>query len=304
MASENDENLLLEDSFSEQSDGVSDEELQNAFLSGKVKPGLNRMVEKVEKVFVNKVPELNEKLNEIKLELDWLERLDVTSDIGKDDTKNEMEKTDVHDDFKREMKFYKQAQMAVSEALPKLKKLGVPINRPSDYFAEMVKTDDHMQKVREKLVTKELAMEKSEKARKLRAMKKYGKKVQQEVLKKRQQEKKQMLESVKKYRKGQKGKPEFLQDNDDEFDINTDKGTKRSAPNKPQEGKSAKRQRKDSKYGFGGKKRAKKRNTADSVADVSAFSSAKHSKAPRAKTKTKAKRVGKARRQKLKSKGR
>ena len=42
---------------------------------------------------------------------------------------------------------YKQAQMAVAEALPKLRKLGVPIERPSDYFAEMVKTDDHMQKV-------------------------------------------------------------------------------------------------------------------------------------------------------------
>ena len=37
--------------------------------------------------------------------------------------------------------------MAVAEALPKLKQLGVPIERPSDYFAEMVKTDDHMQKV-------------------------------------------------------------------------------------------------------------------------------------------------------------
>lgn len=34
-----------------------------------------------------------------------------------------------------------------------------------------------MFQVREKLITKELAMEKSEKARKLRAMKKYGKKV-------------------------------------------------------------------------------------------------------------------------------
>lgn len=37
--------------------------------------------------------------------------------------------------------------MAVSEALPKLKKLGIPIVRHDDYFAEMVKTDDHMQKV-------------------------------------------------------------------------------------------------------------------------------------------------------------
>ena len=37
--------------------------------------------------------------------------------------------------------------MVVAEALPKLRRLGVPIERPSDYFAEMVKTDDHMQKV-------------------------------------------------------------------------------------------------------------------------------------------------------------
>ena len=42
---------------------------------------------------------------------------------------------------------YKQAQMAVAEALPQLRKLGIAIERPSDYFAEMVKTDDHMQKV-------------------------------------------------------------------------------------------------------------------------------------------------------------
>ena len=41
----------------------------------------------------------------------------------------------------------------------------------------------------------------------------------------------------------------------------------------------------DVKYGSGGKKRAMKRNTAESVADVSSFSSAKHSKAPRTKTK-------------------
>lgn len=37
--------------------------------------------------------------------------------------------------------------MAVAEALCKLKKYNVAIERPTDYFAEMVKTDDHMQKV-------------------------------------------------------------------------------------------------------------------------------------------------------------
>lgn len=31
--------------------------------------------------------------------------------------------------------------------LKKLEELGIPTHRPEDYFAEMVKTDDHMRKV-------------------------------------------------------------------------------------------------------------------------------------------------------------
>jgi len=42
---------------------------------------------------------------------------------------------------------YKQAQAAVAKALPKLQELGIATKRPEDYFAEMVKTDDHMQRV-------------------------------------------------------------------------------------------------------------------------------------------------------------
>ena len=43
---------------------------------------------------------------------------------------------------------YRQAQLAVQEALPRLQKLGVLTQRPEDYFAEMVKTDEHMQRVK------------------------------------------------------------------------------------------------------------------------------------------------------------
>lgn len=42
---------------------------------------------------------------------------------------------------------YKQAQAALAKALPKLKEMKIPTKRPEDYFAEMVKTDDHMQRV-------------------------------------------------------------------------------------------------------------------------------------------------------------
>ena len=48
---------------------------------------------------------MKEMLNQIKLELDWLERLDVTSKHSqKEDDKDENHTTNVHDDFKREMR--------------------------------------------------------------------------------------------------------------------------------------------------------------------------------------------------------
>lgn len=50
-------------------------------------------------------------------------------------------------DFQRETLFHRQAQAAVLIAIPKLKEQGVKTKRPDDYFAEMAKSDQHMQKV-------------------------------------------------------------------------------------------------------------------------------------------------------------
>lgn len=61
--------------------------------------------------------------------------------------------------------------------LRKLEGLGVPIQRPEDYYAEMVKTDDHMRRVRQCLLSRQKVLEHKEKARKMREQKKYGKKV-------------------------------------------------------------------------------------------------------------------------------
>ena len=72
---------------------------------------------------------------------------------------------------------YHQAQASVLIGLRKLEGLGIPTSRPEDYYAEMVKTDDHMRKVRESLLSKQKALENKEKARKMRELKKYGKKV-------------------------------------------------------------------------------------------------------------------------------
>merc|ERR1712002_19055 len=102
------------------------------------------------------------------------------------------------------------AQAAVMEGLPRLHSMGVQTKRPDDYFAQMAKSDEHMNKIRAKLLSKEQGQGRAEKIKKLRELKKYGKKVQVEVQQKRQKEKKDMMDEMKKIRKGQGGNMDFL----------------------------------------------------------------------------------------------
>jgi len=53
---------------------------------------------------------------------------------------------DINDDLSRELAFYKQALEAVQEARTRIQAEGIPFSRPSDYFAEMIKDDEHMEK--------------------------------------------------------------------------------------------------------------------------------------------------------------
>jgi len=253
---------------------------------------------------------LEQRLGEIMYNGEWIERLDVICNADDLDmpkmedehtTKSQSSglqaKGTIHDDFKRELHFYYQAQAAAKQAIEKLSHLGLPTERPDDYFAEMIKTDAHMHKVRQKLANEKQARENAEKVKKMRRMKKFGKKVQQEVLQKRQEEKKRMLQAVDRIKKG---KDKLKDTGNDLFDIKTDNKNE-----KPKFQKSMKRKRKDDKYGFGGKKKKAKKNTASTSSDMSGFKSAIHSKAPRHKAKVgkgKPKRLGKSRRQKAKSK--
>lgn len=206
------------------------------------------------------------RLEQLKSDLKWIERMDITVNTkelpGIDKEEDKTNKNPEEDDFERELLFYRQAQVAAKEALSKLRDLSVPTERPEDYFAEMVKSDTHMQKIRQKMLNKKESIEKSEKAKKQRTLKKYGKKIQQQVLQKRQQEKKKMLQAVDHLKKN-KGKLEkFSGKNDDELFNVSANNDKRSGPG------GQKRKRKDEKFGFGGKKRKLKKNSADSSADA------------------------------------
>ncbi|KAM5148151.1 putative rRNA-processing protein EBP2 [Mantella aurantiaca] len=267
--------------------GLSHDSLQEAFAQGKLKPGLNVVLEGKPKSS-NDVNGLRQSLQDLRRDLEWLERLDVTTAPAADKAaqngvqaaQNGVQaapSSDINaeDDFQREMSFYRQAQAAVLFALPRLHQLKVSTRRPDDYFAEMAKTDQHMQKIRHKLQAKQQAMEKSEKAKQLRALRKYGKKVQVEVIQKRQKEKSNMMNQIKKYQKGLSDKLDFLEG---------DQPQKKTAgaPGKGKKGPNAKRKYKDQRFGFGGRKKGSKMNTKESFNDMSGFkASVAHGKGPR-----------------------
>lgn len=265
--------LLAEDSEEENSE-LSDDELQEAFAKGLLKPGMNVLVKKPKKL-VNSVEGLKQSLADLRKDLPWVERLDMTNPPTEDILSKVEGKVpapingDVNadDDFQREMFFYRQAQATVLEALPLLNKHGIATKRPEDYFAEMAKSDQQMQKIRKKLISKQAILEKSEKAKKLREQRKFGKKVQIEVIQKRQKEKKAMMSAVKKYQKGMTDKLDFLE-GDQKAGKDSSEAAKKALNKK---GPNAKRKYKDKKFGFGGKKSGMKWNTKDSYNDVSSF---------------------------------
>ncbi|CAN0552646.1 unnamed protein product, partial [Ectocarpus sp. 8 AP-2014] len=180
-----------------------------------------------------------------------------------------LEKDDVHNDFKREMMFYRQAQAAVLEAIPRLHSMNIRTKRPVDYFAQMAKTDEHMNKIRTKLLSKEQGQERAEKMSKLRELKKYGKKVQVEVQQKRLKEKKDMMDEMKKIRKGQGGgNMDFLENGGGKGESSKGGGR---ADKENKNAVAGKRNAKDKKFGYGGKKRNIKKNDKNSTDDVSGF---------------------------------
>ncbi|XP_039749283.1 probable rRNA-processing protein EBP2 homolog [Pararge aegeria] len=268
----------------------SDEELQEAFAKGLLKPGLNEEIEKVQKRYVNNVADLRAKLKEFELKLPWLETVDLVTTVAPmapdialqmqqtaQRRKNVVENTKgnklydptedpVLNEFKRENLIHRQAQAAVVDGIKRLQELNIPTKRPDDYFAEMAKSDDHMQKVRKNLMSKQAAQARTEKVRQLRDQKKMAKRVQIDAKLKQAADKKQMLEQLKRVRKGKSTDLDFLEDNKGK---NANKGNPKNAKVKVNK----RRAMKDSKFGFGGKKKGSKLNTRESSNQMDGFNS-------------------------------
>ncbi|XP_011495814.1 PREDICTED: probable rRNA-processing protein EBP2 homolog [Ceratosolen solmsi marchali] len=264
-----------------------DEDLQEAFSKGVIKPGLN-VAQEDKKVLKNNIRGLNKKLEEFRQKLPWIEKLilinapapmapELALQMQEQESRRDRQlrgnkklpqydssDDPVLNDFRRETLFHRQAQSAVVEGIARLKSLNVPTLRPEDYYAEMAKTDEHMQKVKTNLIKKQTQAQYSEKVRQMRVQRKISKQMQIEATLKKHAEKKKLLEEVKKYRKGIRQDLDFLEDK-------KKSGLKQKPNNNMSKRALEKRNMKNSKFGFGGKKRGMKKNTRDSAADVSDY---------------------------------
>ncbi|OON13713.1 eukaryotic rRNA processing protein EBP2 [Opisthorchis viverrini] len=268
------------------SDSESLEDLQELIAC----PGLYREIT-VPRQHVNNKAALTNTLEHLCNKLPWIERLDVVTKpapAAKElDVPDTADQIDPDDDFKRENYFYRLGQAAVLVAIPKLHQLGVPTKRPADYFAEMVKTDEQMGKIKQHLVETQQRLTLRERARQMRERRKFGKQTQQAVLQARKAEKRQLTDAIKASRK------KFGKDHDGTLDQIL--GEYRDTPDKQKPGFNRakdvanrrkinyQRDYKNKKYGHGGQKKRSKRNTAESFSGGARkdFNPAKHQAKPK-----------------------
>ncbi|KAL9242231.1 hypothetical protein vseg_016251 [Gypsophila vaccaria] len=224
-----------------------------------------------------------DKLNEIGWpeNVEWIHTLAINIDLDQE--------VDVNDDLAREAAIYTQGLHGTREAYAKLEARGQPYLRPADYYAEMVKSDSHMERVKKKLLVEKKELEEQEQRRKDRENKRISKQVQAEKQKERAKDKKEQIESVKKWRK-QREKSGFA-DTKDEMGLPFEDGTAFNRKGKKPTGvspgdrsggkgrfgakgkKGSDKNKKDSKFGFGGRKGMKKQNTSETTSDLRGFNS-------------------------------
>mmetsp|Transcript_9828 Transcript_9828/g.9495 ORF Transcript_9828/g.9495 Transcript_9828/m.9495 type:complete len:401 (-) Transcript_9828:64-1266(-) len=206
---------------------------------------------------------VTDELEAAKYGLAWAETFDVTPNtalpFGADDV--EGNPLDVHDDLKREVAFYNLALEAVHAARGKCEEADITFTRPIDFFAEMVKTDDHMAKVKDRLIFETKKMDafeqrKSNKEQKLRAKEKHAHRLDEKA-----KAKKDHMRAVDDWAKDAQSNRVGggrVHDNDDDY-LN-----KIGGPNH-------KRKNADQKYGFGGKTGRFKQNDPKTKNDMSGF---------------------------------
>jgi rRNA-processing protein EBP2 len=89
-------------------------------------------------------------------DIDWLETMHLTADQAINPDLN------IDDDIRRELIFYNISLKNAAKGINKLKERNQKLNRPDDFFAEMVKSDSQMERIKKQIVTEQIRIKKFE----------------------------------------------------------------------------------------------------------------------------------------------
>ena len=173
---------------------------------------------------INLVEEISEKINSIKNDIqkyytvknkniDWLEfpvnisESTIPPNLNPDD------------DIKRELIFYNIAKENAIKGMIQLKQLGEKINRPDDYFVEMLKSDEQMLKVKKQIINEQQYIKRFEAKKQKMQNIKFAKSMKDFQNKEKSSFKRQTLEGVEKWKKHIKNNPDDYK-NIDKFFVN------------------------------------------------------------------------------------
>merc|ERR1719169_247807 len=127
--------------------------------------------------------------------------------------------TKVSDDVRREAAFHERTAEAVKEAYRRLHVMGVDATRPNDFYAEMMKSDYQMLKIRQNLTNEQKKIAAVEQRKKNKTEKKFAKEVQSARIKEKQAEKVKRIENIEKFKAEKRSRKH---DNGDEGDFEGD----------------------------------------------------------------------------------
>jgi len=208
--------------------------------------------------FVNNKIALLSKLDEIKLPTTspWIEKLDFVC-------AKPLDVDNAQDDLKREAAFYAATLSCAKTAILQFDQARIPYMRPLDFFAEMIKPDAQMQRIKDSLLHEKARMDLSTARRKQKDQKKFAQEVHANKLKDRSKAKKNFVEGLKTAPRGPTEERSLV------GPIN--EALRDGKQGKQKQSKGKKRLAADKKFGYGGETKRQRRNDKGSAADDSAY---------------------------------
>ena len=202
---------------------------------------------------INLVDEISEKINSIKNDIqkfydaknkkiDWLEfpvnisQSQIPQNLNPDD------------DIKRELIFYNIAKENAIQGMVKLKQLGEKINRPDDYFVEMLKSDDQMMKVKKQIINEQQYIKKFEAKKQKMQNIKFAKSIKDFQNKEKSSFKRQTLQGVENWKKHIKNNPDDYRNIDKFFNNKKKKFNPKDLAGKSVKHKSKEKRLADERY--------------------------------------------------------